>query len=151
MSCCLPGSGVPTELRFANTPTTARGDARIPSGKRVYFAIFFPEAEGARPAHFFFDRTKSTARVMEGATSYAGLQLDRGRLAGSPERMNLFTIDGEVLRTDLDLDAHLGGALHPSSILLLDKGNRVSEARLDAVRQAAALQAGHGCAVCALM
>lgn len=130
-----------------NTPNTARGDQRIPAEKRVYFAIFFPESQAARPCHFFFDRSKPTGRVVEDSTSYAGLQMDRGKLAGSPEKLNLFTSDGEVLRTDLDLDAHLGGALHPASVLLLERGNRVSESRLDAIKQAAAQQAGGSCAI----
>mmetsp|Transcript_27039 Transcript_27039/g.81854 ORF Transcript_27039/g.81854 Transcript_27039/m.81854 type:complete len:150 (+) Transcript_27039:37-486(+) len=149
MSCCLPSSGVPSGLRFVNSANTARGDSSIPSSRRVYFAIFFPESEDAQPAYFFFDRTKPTLCVVEQATRYAGLQMDRGRLAGSPEKLNLFTIEGEVLRTDLEIDAHLGGALHPSSVLLLEKGNRVSESRLETIRQAAALQTSGS--VCVLL
>ena len=146
MNCCLPGASVPNELKFTNTPNTARGDARIQPDHRVFFAVFFPESElAARPTYFFFDRTKSTSRVVEFATTYAGLQLDRGRLIGSPERLNLFTVDGDVLRTDLVLEAHIGGTLHPSSIVLLEKGNRVSEDRLDTIKQAAAAQTGRGC------
>lgn len=137
---CLGNRGDPL-LTFANTPSSAIGDPKVSQSRRVYFGIFLPEEVEVRPVHMFFDRSKETARVLEGAVEHAGLKLDRGRLIGSPERLNLFTIDGDCLRTDLDLDAHLGGALHPSSILVLEKGNRVPEERLDIIKVACSAQA----------
>ena len=53
-----------------------------------------------------------------------------------------------MLRTDLPLDAHLGSTIHPSSVLLLEKGNRVLEDRLDAVKLAVSQQSGGmGCSI----
>ena len=52
----------------------------------MYFGIFFPEGSGIRPVHMFFDRQKPTSKVIEGAAAHAGLALDRGKLAGSPEK-----------------------------------------------------------------
>ena len=142
MSCfpCLGSSGDPL-LTFANSPSNAIGDSKVPQSQRVYFGIFLPEEVEVRPVHMFFDRTKGTGLVLEAAARHARLTLDRGRLVGSPERLNLFTIDGDALRTDLDLDAHLGGALHPSSILVLEKGNRISDERLDLIKVACSQQA----------
>ena len=34
-----------------------------------------------------------------------------------------------MLRTDLELDAHMHGTLHPSSVLVLERGNRIEQAR----------------------
>ena len=144
MACCAGclGPSLPPHYTFSNSARNARGDARISPDKRIYLSVFFPDSERARPAHFFFDRTKATSRVVADAVAYAGLQLDRGRLVGSPEKLNLFTLEGEVLRTDLPLDAHLGATLHPSDVLLLEKGNRVSEDRLDAIKAAVEQQNG---------
>ena len=52
----------------------------------MYFGIFFPEGSGIRPVHMFFDRQKPMSKVIEGAAAHAGLALDRGKLAGSPEK-----------------------------------------------------------------
>ncbi|KAL3898412.1 MAG: hypothetical protein SGPRY_012844, partial [Prymnesium sp.] len=56
-----------------------------------------------------------------------GIQMDQGRLVGSPERINLFTIEGDLLRVDLDLEAHLGSTLQPSSVLVLEKASKHSQ------------------------
>ena len=45
---------------------------------------------------------------------------------GSPERVNLFTLEGDLLRIDLDLEAHLGSTLQPGGWVILEKGNRIS-------------------------
>jgi len=129
-------------------PSSAVGDASVQRARRCHFAIFFPEDVPAKPVHMFFDREKDTIKVLEAAVAHAGLKLDRGRLVGSPEKLNLFTIDGDMLRTDLPLDAHLGSTIHPSSVLLLEKGNRVLEDRLDAVKLAVSQQSGGmGCSI----
>ena len=150
MSCCMQclGAGPDKLLTFSNSPSSAVGDASIQRARRCHFAIFFPEDVPAKPVHMFFDREKDTIKVLEAAVAHAGLKLDRGRLVGSPEKLNLFTIDGDMLRTDLPLDAHLGSTIHPSSVLLLEKGNRVLEDRLDAVKLAVSQQSGGmGCSI----
>lgn len=108
---------------------------------------------------------------------------DKGKLVGSPERLNVFTLEGDVLRLDLEIEvkataasasplaygcaqhgvcagrlrrpprarlataaahvvwqAHLGSTLHPSDTIVLEKGNRIDDERLQAVRRAAAKQ-----------
>lgn len=55
-----------------------------------------------------------------------------------------------MLRLDLDIEAHLGGTLHPASVLVLEKGNRISDERLEAVKHATEEQAAAGSA-CAIM
>ena len=150
MACCMQclGAGPDKLLTFSNSPSSAVGDASIQRARRCHFAIFFPEDVPAKPVHMFFDREKDTIKVLEAAVAHAGLKLDRGRLVGSPEKLNLFTIDGDMLRTDLPLDAHLGSTIHPSSVLLLEKGNRVLEDRLDAVKLAVSQQSGGmGCSI----
>ena len=52
---------------------------------------------------------------------------------GSPERLNLFTLDGDVVRLDLEIDAHLGSTLHEGRLIVLEKGNRLSAERLQAI------------------
>ena len=44
--------------------------------------------------------------------------------------------EGDVLRLDLEIEAHLGSTLQPSSILVLEKGNRISDERLEAIKAA---------------
>lgn len=96
----------------------------------------------------FFSKRQSGTKVMEAACSAAGVTIDKGRLVGSPDRLNIFTMEGDLLRLDLELEAHLGSTLQPSSWLLLEKGNRVAEERLAAVRDAALQQqSSAGCAI----
>jgi hypothetical protein len=54
-----------------------------------------------------------------------------------------------VLRLDLDIDAHLGGTLHPSSVLVLEKGNRIADDRLETIKRAVEEQAA--AASCVIM
>ena len=54
----------------------------------------------------FFDKTKPVEKVIAGACAHAGLKLDKGKLVGSPERLNLFTLEGDVVRLDLEVEAH---------------------------------------------
>ena len=64
------------------------------------------------------------------------------------DRLNLFTLEGDLLRCDLDLEAHIPSTLQPNSWVILEKGNRVSPGRLAAIRQAAVeAQSGGGCLV----
>jgi hypothetical protein len=145
MGClpCLDTPGDPS-LRFANSPGSAAGDSSIAQGRRVYFGIFFPEDSPHRPVHMFFDRQKATQKVLDGATAHTGLRVEKGRIVGSPERLNVFTMENEILRLDLEIDAHMHGTLHPSSILILEKGNRISTERLDAIRTAVSENANGG-------
>ena len=69
----------------------------------------------------FFSKSNEGTKVLEAACKAGGIQLDKGRIIGSPERLNLFTIEGDLLRVDLDLEAHLGSTLQPSSVLILEK------------------------------
>ena len=97
----------------------------------------------------FFDREKDSQKILAGACAHAGLKVDRGRLAGSPERLNLFTSEGDVLRLDLDIDAHLGGTLHRGDVLVLEKGNRIADERLETIKRAMEDQAA--AAACMVM
>jgi len=129
--------------------------------------------------HMFFSKSAEGVKVLEAACNAAGVkarlsrdsdrkhklplahrqprdrlpraqQLDRGRMVGSPERLNLFTVEGDMLRLDLDLEAHLGSTLRQHSWIILEKGNRVPAERLSAIqefRQQAGEQGGGGCAV----
>eukprot|EP00965_Chrysotila_dentata_P133265 4406587-Pleurochrysis_carterae.AAC.2 len=104
MSCCVCLFGPGGSDGFSNSPSSASGDESIPRSRRCYFGIFFPEDVGVRPAHMFFDREKPAAKILEGAAAYAGMKLDKGRLMGSPEKLNVFTLEGDVLRLDLELE-----------------------------------------------
>ena len=57
-------------------------------------------------------------------------------MVGSPEKLNLFKLDGDMLRLDLELEAHLGSTLQPRDVLILEKGNRMPDGRLEAIREA---------------
>ena len=53
-----------------------------------------------------------------------------------------------AVRLDLDLEAHIPSTLQPESWAILEKGNRVDEVRLAAIRQACLdTQAGPACAI----
>ena len=96
----------------------------------------------------FFSKSQEGMKVLEAACKAAGVTLDRGRLVGSPERLNLFTIEGDLLRVDLDLEAHLGSTLHPNSWVILEKGNRVPPERLAAIQSMRqSMDAGGGCSI----
>ena len=149
MSCCsacLPARG-DSALAFSNTQASARGDKSVPNSQRIYLGIVFPESVDVRPLHMFFAKRTEGTKVLEAACAAAGVTLDRGRLVGSPERLNLFTVDGDLLRLDLELEAHLGSTLQPSSLLVLEKGNRIDPYRLEQVRQSALQQSRGACAI----
>ena len=121
-------------LKFSNKPTSAVGDEAIAPARRVRFGIVMPESTGSAAVHMFFDQTKPVEKVIAGAVAHAGLKMDKGKLVGSPERLNLFTLDGDVVRLDLEIEAHLGSTLRAGDTLVLEKGNRLDEARLAAIR-----------------
>ena len=106
MGClpCLPGKKPDSALSFSNSPAAAVCDHSISASRRVHFGIFFPEDVNCKPVHMFFDREKEASKILAGACAHAGLKMDKGRLAGSPERLNLFTSEGDVLRLDLDIE-----------------------------------------------
>ena len=120
----------------------APGDASIASTSRVSFGIVFPSGLGIPSSYMFFDKEKPVERIVAAACKHAGLTLEKGRLSGSPERLNLFTLDGDVVRLDLEVEAHLGSTLHPGNILLLEKGNRVHAERLRTVKEVLLLGVG---------
>ena len=121
-------------LTFSNKPSAAIGDASIPADRRIKFGIVFPEVTGVRPAHMFFNQRKPVETMIAGAAAHGGFSVDKGKLVGSPERLNLFTLEGDVVRLDLEIEAHLGSTLHAGDTLILEKGNRLSDERLQAVR-----------------
>ena len=71
---------------------------------------------------------------VKACASHAGFAVDKGKLVGSPERLNLFTLEGDVVRLDLEIEAHMGSTLHAGDTLILEKGNRLEATRLEAVR-----------------
>ena len=174
-SCCqcLVASRTPAGLQFSNSLGSAIGDSKIPLSRRLYLGVVFPEDIDVRPIHMFFSLSNEGTKVLEAACSAAGLRMDRGRIVGSPgnrsahpcspmqkacqpqpgplllaDRLNLFTLEGDLLRCDLDLEAHIPSTLQPNSWVILEKGNRVSPGRLAAIRQAAVdAQSGGGCLV----
>ena len=123
-------------LKFSNKSAAAVGDEAIPPARRVRFGVVMPESTGAAAIHMFFDKEKPVEKIIAGAAAHAGLKLDRGKLVGSPERLNLFTLDNDVVRLDLEIEAHLGSTLRAGDVLVLEKGNRLDEARLQAIRVA---------------
>ena len=67
-------------------------------------ALVLQVEANVQPVHMFFSRFAAGDKVLSAACREGGLSLDRGRLVGSPERLNLFTMDGDLLRVDLELD-----------------------------------------------
>ena len=51
-----------------------------------------------QPLYMYFSRSSEGTKVLEAACQAAGVKLDRGRIVGSPDRLNLFTIEGDLLR-----------------------------------------------------
>jgi hypothetical protein len=136
-SASPPRAGKPSNpLVFATKPSKPIGDENIPPNRRVMFGIAYPEQTGAQSVHMFFDKEKPVERVISAAAAHAGLKVDRGKLAGSPEKLNLFTLDGDVVRLDLEIEAHLGSTLHAGDVLVLEKGNQLDPARAQAIRNA---------------
>ena len=147
---CLAPSRTPLNLTFANAVGSAIGDMKIPSSRRLYLGIIFPEDVSTRPLHMFFSMQNEGTKVLESACAAAGLKMDRGRIIGSPDRLNLFTLEGDLLRLDLDLEAHIPYTLQPNAWIVLEKGNRIDPTRLGAIREAAAeASARHN--ICSIM
>ena len=146
-TCIAPPRG-PGGLHFANSPGSALGDAKVPAARRLPLGIIFPEDANVQPLYMYFSKSSEGVKVLEAACAAAGVKLDRGRMVGSPDRLNLFTIEGDLLRVDLDLEAHLGSTLQADAWVILEKGNRVEPERLAAIREVKRLEsAGSGCAI----
>ena len=88
MGClpCLSAAPKDSALAFSNTASSAVGDHSISPSRRVRFGVFFPEDVACAPVHMFFDRQRASTKILDGACAHAGLEMDRGRLAGSPAR-----------------------------------------------------------------
>ena len=114
----------------SNKSSTAVGDAAIAQDRRITFKIVLPEVAGQKPIWMFFDKTKPVEKLIAGACKQAGLAFDKGKLVGSPERLNLFTLEGDVVRLDLEIEAHLGSTLQKGDTLIIEKGNRLDAAQL---------------------
>lgn len=147
--CCLPGSRIPRFLQFQNSQMSAVGDGKVPHNRRLHLGVVFPQETGVQPMYMYFSRASEGKVVLDAACAAAGISLDKGRIVGSPERVNLFTLEGDLLRIDLDLEAHLGSTLQPGGWVILEKGNRISPERLAAIQDAAKAEAEGG--VCAVM
>jgi hypothetical protein len=117
-------------LAAALAPALPQAARRLPLG------VVFPADANVPPLYMFFSRSAEGVKVLEAACSAAGVKLDRGRMVGSPERLNLFTIEGDNLRVDLELEAHVPSTLQPHAWVILEKGNRVPPERLQTIREA---------------
>ena len=137
---CIPASRLPTTLQFRNASWQATGDTSVRSDKRITLGVLFPADAAIKGQWMFFDRAKAGSRVLEAACEAAGVKLEKGRLAGSPEKLNLFTPEGDLLRIDLELEAHVPSTLIPGGIVILEKGNRIAPERLRDIQEAARLQ-----------
>jgi len=124
-------------LKFANKAAKPIGDENIALNKRVAFGIVYPEETNAASVWMYFNKEKPVEQMIIAATAHAGLKLDKGKLIGSPQRLNLFTLEGDVVRLDLEVEAHMGSTLHAGDVLVLEKGNRLDQSRLDAIRAGA--------------
>ena len=129
-----PSSGKKNPIAFSNKPSAAVGDDGIAPNRRVNIGIVMPESTGASAVVMFFDKTKPVDKVIAGAAAHAGLAIDKGKLVGSPERLNLFTLEGDAVRLDLEIEAHLGSTLHAGDTLVLEKGNRLDPERLQRIK-----------------
>ena len=119
---------------FSNSKAKPVGDQAIQPGRRCVFGVIFPESTGARPCWMFFDKEKPVEKIIAAAAAHGGFSVDKGRMVGSPEKLNIFTYpDGDVVRLDLEIDAHLGSTLHEGRLIVLEKGNRLSAERLQAI------------------
>lgn len=127
---------------------SAIGDSSIPVRRRLYLGIVFPADVNVPPVYMFFNLSNPGTKVLEAACAAGGLNMSNGKLVGSPERLNLFTLEGDLLRLDLDLEAHIGSTLQPNSAVILEKGNRISAERLEDIRDAfVKSQSGPSCLV----
>ena len=100
----------------------------------MVFGIVYPEETNARSVWMYFNKDKPIEALIVSAAGQAGLRLDKGKLLGSPQRLNLFTLEGDTVRLDLEIDAHMGRTLHAGDVLVLEKGNRMESSRLEAIK-----------------
>ena len=118
------------------------------ANRRLHLGIIFPEDANVPPLYMYFARSSEGVKVLEAACKAAGVNLDRGRMIGSPDRLNLFTAEGDLLRVDLDLEAHMGSTLQPNAWVILEKGNRVPPERLAQIQQMReTMDSGPGCSI----
>ena len=128
-------SPLTARVSFSNRIGSPSGDIDILPRKRVTFGIVYPAGLGISSSYLFFDKEKPVQDLVAAAAARAGLVLDKGKLAGSPERLNLFTLDGDMVRLDLEVEAHLGSTLNAGDVHVLEKGNRLAPNRTKAIRK----------------
>ena len=105
----------PNAVVFNNRPNQPKVDDSIKVERRVVLGVVFPAELHLRAIFMTFDKERPVEKLVAAACSHAGVNLDKGRLPGSPERLNLFTIEGDVV--------------------VLEKGNRLAPCRLRAVQR----------------
>ena len=147
MGCCTSSPQAETNgsalapstnpLKFSNKAAKPVGDENIPPAKRVVFGIVYPEECHTQSVWMYFNKEKSVETLIKSAAGHAGLKLDKGKLVGSPQRLNIFTMEGDNVRLDLEVEAHMGSTLRGGDTLILEKGNRLEPGRLDRVRAGA--------------
>ena len=126
-------------VAFKSRRDGALGDDDIAASCRTTFGIVYPAGLGIHSQYMFFDKEKAVDKIITAAASRANLVLDKGKLAGSPDRLNLFTLDGDLVRLDLEVEAHLGSTLHDGDVIVMEKGNRIAPNRLQAIREVLSL------------
>jgi hypothetical protein len=126
----------PHAVRFANRPDRPLVDPAVAPERRVTLGVVFPLGVAAPAVFIAADGRRPVQAAVDAALAHAGVALERGRLPGSPERVNLFTLDGEIVRLDLELEAHLGRTLRAGDALALERGNRLPPSRVEAIRRA---------------
>jgi hypothetical protein len=123
-------------VRFANRRDRPIVNPTVAPERRITLGIVYPMELQLQGVFMSFDSQKPVHALVTAALSHANVTLDKGKLPGSPERVNLFTLEGDVVRADLEVEAHIGSTLHAGDCLVLERGNNLSPSRINAVRRA---------------
>ena len=126
-ACLLPAKG-DVRFRFSNSPSSAIGDDKLPLARRIYLGVIFPEEMSIRPIHMFFSKSQEGTKVLQAACVAAGVTLEHGRLAGSPEKLNIFTMEGDLLRLDLELARSIESDMEMESQAVRDNQLQLDQA-----------------------
>ena len=72
-----------------------------------------------------------------GAASFSSSAYNRAARVNYKMLAKLSGLDeGDVVRLDLEIEAHLGSTLQPGDCLIIEKGNRLKPERLDEIKRA---------------